>query len=187
MFKNKILSIVAGVLAVGGLAGLGVSAAQNLHPSTIVTSSDIQNSIIENAASNSNSMESVTNDIMSSVANDASSSAKKQATIASSEEAKKVVDKSTSGNQSQTTSSVSSKPTTSLNDQAPDRYMLIDPKTGEPISGRDPNYLTIQAELNAGCDTKDAGTVPPDYSVACQAALERIKAAKAADSSTASK
>ena len=98
----------------------------------------------------------------------------------------------------QVTSSVSSQATSKVVQQATSqptlsgavskahqivKYMVINPQTGTLIQTGDPNYEKFKSELGG-----DAGTVPPDKSNAVQAALAKIQAANAAQtSSTASK
>lgn len=185
MLKTKIYSIVAGVLVVGGLTGIGVAAAQNMHPSISVTSSEIQNSTVSIDSQVSSIISDSSIASMGVSSNVTSNKSQVSNPNSSATTSSKAVTSSKSESSNNTQSEVKKMPVVS---NTATRYMLIDPKTGIPISGADPNYEAIQSELNAGCDTKDAGTVPPNYSKACQAALARIKAAKeAAASSTASK
>lgn len=167
MLKNKILSTILAVAFIGGGSTVAALTLKNTpsHPADSVSSEAIS---IVSSQTTSSKEESTVDDSITKI-NDVTSKSIDKINSTTSEainEVKKTASSTASGLKKQMA-----------------WYGLVDPKTGTPISGSDPNYKAIQAELNAGCDVKDAGTVPPNQSKACQAALNRIKAAKAASSS----
>jgi hypothetical protein len=165
MSSKKVISAILVVAVAGSLGTAGTLALVNTPKTSAASISSNISSMVESSSS-----------IASSTISSAASSVVSSQAATSQKETNDV---SKPQSDKATTSEVKKMPSQVVSNTIP-RYALIDPKTGHPVSGAAPNYDEIQAELNEGCDVKDAGIVPPNQSKACQAALARLKAASTA-------
>jgi hypothetical protein len=176
--SSKIISAVVGVAAAGAITATALSSPAPKSVSTASVPSETSARISE-TVSQLASGGSVTSATVSSTSSQKASSQKGQvSTVAEGvEEIQKATDDGVSQIHEETDKAISKiqetvpQKSSSVVSHEAAKYAIIDPDTGELVFPSYSQYEKIKAQLGG-----DAGTVNPDKSTACQAALKAARA-----------
>lgn len=161
MLKGKTLTILAGVVVAGSIMGLSAAAVQGTYSAAqSAKSSEMQSAISTDTPSNV----STSSDLVGSTIQSTTVESKTT-------EEKKVMSEATSTAKGITTSNAGETTTSSsLKKQAPPKYAVVNPDTGEYVNASNKDYEKYKAELGG-----DAGTVNPDQSETIKALREKMQ------------